>query len=91
MSDASRRGPQHPSTQRMNRELNDATLTMEQYKAQKQREQMERRARQFMRDMEYRKALGLDLHVDLPKALGSSGGTRRASYTNIVGTKRMTA
>ena len=65
----------------------DGELTLAQYRAQQERERLERRARQVMRDMAYKAALGLPLGEPLPKHLGTAG--TRTAKTGLRGTKRL--
>ena len=65
----------------------DGMLTLEQYRRQQERERMERRARQVMRDMAYKQALGLPLGEPLPKQLGAIGA--HSPRTGLRGSKRL--
>lgn len=64
------------------------TLSMAAYERYERRKKAERDLRLAQRDDEYRRALGLDDLADLPKSLGTSGGTRAPMAAGIRGTRR---
>lgn len=69
--------------------LHDELLTLEQYRHLQQQKRLEREARLYRRDVEYKIALGLPIGQPLPKALGPAGGTRRTIAEGIRATKRL--
>lgn len=68
-------------------DVQNATMTMQQYLAGKAREKAERDRVLALRDMAYRQALGLPLDGRLPAALGSATGGRHKAKTALRGTK----
>lgn len=66
----------------------EAGITMAQYERIQERIRLERHARHVMRDIAYRRALGLPLGEELPNALGNTLGAGASHSLHLRGTKR---
>lgn len=65
------------------------TLSLAAYQRYENLKKFQRDLRLAERDATYRRALGLEVGTEMPKQLGTAGGTRNATYKGVRGSKRL--